>query len=1435
VESDTDSGTAPRGTTQLTYYKDISYSDAAYTWTRTAMDEEGKGPIYYLQITGGGDPEIVRPKYLTVDGSWSDYRCKLPGGTSYYVDIQSLNPKYRSLWTYGDAAEDALGYETIYIKPETGVPISSMKIEIAGIHNYTASNYSWVASSGTGTNEYFLAKQDGTVLDAAFDEPYRVATSYSRYADKGTVESLADGEWGYGQAAGAADSLNGNTIYFRSDAGDPDALSLFLEACYSYQLYASDYKWNQVGATNEWYMTTSAGGDPGLSKPVIVDVDEYTYTEGTVTSLAPQEWGYANSGGVGFSTLYIYRTSSPDGAVGTGDKDETKPVKVVIRDTAAAYNHYLVNDVQNDNILTIYGEAAGSTSETIPTFYYNHNPFRSDYKLNIQPYTSGIIYCSPYVGDGVKEKDISGPFYAGLQQGDWKYEHSSKIDSTYNGTGDPDAGQPRLATNGSSYMQVHYYDWANAIGSVPSDDYATIAHTYSINGDDSWSRYGTASGSPHDGYLSVNGNSNGDEPIMFGSIQAAGTKYIAGATMYEDDKPGFAYSTDSFGLVWLEKGDSGYEWATPSVILSTEYYGICAAANGSALGRVVCLYHRQSDDRVVVRYTDDSGGTFNDTNIGGNTYITDGDKNTQVWYRGGQFIIVVADGIYYGDGTSFTKKGITGATEIKSVDYGGDGVWAAVESTDAKVWTTRTITDTWVSHTIPKTVSSTATNWVTWDDIGERWIIHNKNEVYSIKDFYEEVDADVAAGTADTVWTVMPIEFSRKKTAASNLVQDVSGLTFCICGEADLVHGHFAHVLLERFSYYWWDVEKFVPISEDYRANTFSVLDGYTVLIGTSEREWEHVEYFKTENPTPSPAIDGTENDFTFTLSTLGDDNGIVPESVNIKVSVTDADVSTTETETITDNGSGVLNGNISATGTINYTTGTVRIIFNTLTIKNATTIGVTYKYYMQGITTGWTFYPRRVRWSAPMTYNDFEGVGSGTADANGSGAFVDSRPVNGRIVVFETNRISSVVPRGDVNDPWDFDIIQEDIRILSNPVVVDDFCYFISSDGLLWKTDGINADEAGASFDLTEFDDFSESKPVMLDFSRSLNSLLVYYFDPNDTTPTCSVISLATGSVTKMDLPVMSDSGGLSEEPKNVFAVSDSSDQRTMVSYHPLSADDDAVVVSPLNAGGGITGKDLTVSSGQDGSYWYSTIETGELFIAPEGNKSSIRHLIVNTYTEADGTNTYRPYIAVEMRSLEDAGWKSNGDDVGTATMTDSGLTGSGTAWSNTIVVGTAAAGEVGPYTLPCLGSQARVYKDSTLQVEDTDYTVSGKTITLTTGLTNGEVLYAYWENYPEIRVAVGDYFKSSEGFHQVTAVTTSTAITCDHYLSTGSETVTHYPAVQMPDGEGETKIGIRKLVEGVRVRLYVIPDYDSSNRESESPKIVKIILAISRKGERY
>ena len=186
-------------------------------------------------------------------------------------------------------------------------------------------------------------------------------------------------------------------------------------------------------------------------------------------------------------------------------------------------------------------------------------------------------------------------------------------------------------------------------------------------------------------------------------------------------------------------------------------------------------------------------------------------------------------------------------------------------------------------------------------------------------------------------------------------------------------------------------------------------------------------------------------------------------------------------------------------------------------------------------------------------------------------------------------------------------------------------------------------------------------------------------------------------------------------------------------------------------------------------------------------------------------------------MKSIEDSDFATSGDTVGTASIETTVVSGTGTAWSNLIAGPTATTaarqkcnGVTTAFALPCLGSQARVYLDTTLQAEDTDYTVTAaKTITFTTAPAATKTLYAYWENYPEIKVKVGDFFKTSEGWHRITAISSNRDITVDNATTT-TLTGTHYPAWQLDDGHGRIELGINRLVEGVQIRLYLIPDYD-------------------------
>lgn len=469
-----------------------------------------------------------------------------------------------------------------------------------------------------------------------------------------------------------------------------------------------------------------------------------------------------------------------------------------------------------------------------------------------------------------------------------------------------------------------------------------------------------------------------------------------------------------------------------------------------------------------------------------------------------------------------------------------------------------------------------------------------------------------------------------------------------------------------------------------------------------------------------------------------------------------------------------------------------------------------------------WVYHPRRIRWTSPGTVDDFSSTGSGTAELRGTGNVLDSRPVNGRIVLFETSVVGALVPRGITTDPWDYDVIKDDFRILSNPVVVDDACYVVGSDGLLHMTDGVSVKEMGTSFDLTEYDDYDEDKPVWLSYSAKLKSLLIYQADSAASINYCYSVNVVTGTVAQIRIDNISDSGGDAELPRNVLACTASTDQRVFVTHAPVSTDTDRIIVAELSPGSALTGVDERSSDATYDTYWYADYQTGELYPAGEGNKASLKHAVVRTYTDVSDS-TYCPDVVVGVRSNEDSAWHYGGQDTtGTIALSASGLgttaTGTGTAWSNTIYTEAGAGTLV--HTLPWQATQCQIYIDSTLQVLGTDYTISDtKEITLTGAMSNAEVLYAYSNNAPYIEIKAGDYIESDEGFHRIASIESATSLTLVRGLDSGTSSGTHYPAQQMGAGDYELKLGINKLVEGVQFRILVFPRDNAS-----APTVAKV-----------
>lgn len=166
-----------------------------------------------------------------------------------------------------------------------------------------------------------------------------------------------------------------------------------------------------------------------------------------------------------------------------------------------------------------------------------------------------------------------------------------------------------------------------------------------------------------------------------------------------------------------------------------------------------------------------------------------------------------------------------------------------------------------------------------------------------------------------------------------------------------------------------------------------------------------------------------------------------------------------------------------------------------------------------------WTYWPRRLRWTSPGTFNDFVGYASGSQDIPGSGYIVDARTLQNNVILFESQRIGVYSFTGDIELPFTYRVISEGLFPISNPVIVDEICYFISGQGLLYGTNGVTVDKAPGLFDLTEYVDIYDGHPVFLAFNRYTRSLLVYKYDSTATEHRCFSINPETGAYTSIVL----------------------------------------------------------------------------------------------------------------------------------------------------------------------------------------------------------------------------------------------------------------------------------------------------------------------------
>lgn len=263
------------------------------------------------------------------------------------------------------------------------------------------------------------------------------------------------------------------------------------------------------------------------------------------------------------------------------------------------------------------------------------------------------------------------------------------------------------------------------------------------------------------------------------------------------------------------------------------------------------------------------------------------------------------------------------------------------------------------------------------------------------------------------------------------------------------------------------------------------------------------------------------------------------------------------------------------------------------------------------------------------------------------------------------------------------------------------------------------------------------------------------------------------------------------------------------IISAH--SANYSTVLVGAASLGNPITLLDF--DGAEETENWFrqqfATIETGELRLVEEGGTGIVFEL--RARTTSDGTLS--PSIVGAVRSL-DGDWIWLGDDHGTVSVESSAAVGTGTAWSNCIGVGDDASTV---FTTPAPPVKSRIYRDSALLVSGTDYSSGTTSVTLTDPLLTGEKLYAYWSGEPVVKAAVGDYFRTSYGFHRIVGIETATSASLDWYPDQ-SLVGLHCYGRAVTSGESKyVDLPVNRRFNTLQVKLVLVPTLKPDDSEAD------------------
>lgn len=479
-----------------------------------------------------------------------------------------------------------------------------------------------------------------------------------------------------------------------------------------------------------------------------------------------------------------------------------------------------------------------------------------------------------------------------------------------------------------------------------------------------------------------------------------------------------------------------------------------------------------------------------------------------------------------------------------------------------------------------------------------------------------------------------------------------------------------------------------------------------------------------------------------------------------------------------------------------------------------------------------WVYKPRRLRWTATGTFQDFSGVGSGFVDLPGGGQLLQGAVIAGNsIILGESDQISVVVP--GAYSTWEYRPLASGLWAVSNFQELNNEVFFVASDGLLYRgsTTGVRRVESG--FDLNQYDDFNAETngACWIRYDANLQQLIIMQFS---SPYILHMVEPDGGSYTTTSLRSISIDGSL-WVPKSIATYSVPDEQAIILGYAPVVAGDDngatGLVAIKAELSEPITGQDDFVSGTGDERRWWAEIQTGLIRVADVGRTVLVRDIEVRTWCEPV-SSVVPPDVIIQVRSTAEESWRSLVPDAaGTITVdTTTTATATGSAFSRKVYVGDDTQPVV---TTPCPAVKARLKTSPdgttfTALTAGTDWTVTDThEVTLGTTITTGTDLYCYWSGRPRLLSPAGDYVETSADFHRITAAPLATTLTIDAGVESGSEgDATYHPALQMQSGESVLTFGINQEVEELQVRIVVLPR-DSANSPTAA-KIRSIVLLL-------